>query len=52
VEELVLEDDTVLHGGKVEIRDVPAGTYLRKEESHKDVVLIYLLLGHWLPLRR
>jgi lysophospholipid hydrolase len=35
VKELGLEDDTVLRGGKVEIREVPAGTYLMKEESHK-----------------
>lgn len=34
VKELGLEDDTVL-GGKVEIREVPTGTYLMKEESHK-----------------
>ncbi|PNF32499.1 Neuropathy target esterase sws [Cryptotermes secundus] len=45
VKELGLEDDTVLRGGKVEIREVPAGTYLMKEESHKDVALIYLLSG-------
>jgi hypothetical protein len=35
VKELGLEDDTVLRGGKVEIREVPTGTYLMKEESHK-----------------
>lgn len=35
VKELGLEDDTILRGGKVEIREVPAGTYLMKEESHK-----------------
>ncbi|XP_066994336.1 neuropathy target esterase sws isoform X2 [Anabrus simplex] len=45
VKELGLEDDTVLRGGKVEIREVPAGTYLMKEESHKDCALIYLLSG-------
>ncbi|GFG31714.1 hypothetical protein Cfor_06274 [Coptotermes formosanus] len=45
VKELGLEDDTVLRGGKVEIREVPAGTYLMKEESHKDAALIYLLSG-------
>ncbi|GLG97715.1 Neuropathy target esterase sws [Gryllus bimaculatus] len=44
VRELGLEDDTILHG-KVEIREVPTGTYLMKEESHKDVALIYLLSG-------
>lgn len=35
VKELGLEDDPVLLDGKVEIREVPAGTYLMKEESHK-----------------
>jgi len=35
VKELGLEDDTVLRDGKVEIREVPAGTYLMKEDSHK-----------------
>lgn len=35
VRELGLEDDSVLRDGKVQIRDVPAGTYLMKEESHK-----------------
>ena len=35
VKELGLEDDTILKGGKVEIREVLAGTYLMKEESHK-----------------
>ncbi|XP_063216401.1 neuropathy target esterase sws isoform X4 [Bacillus rossius redtenbacheri] len=45
VRELGLEDDTVLRDGKVEIREVPAGTYLMKEESHKDVALVYLISG-------
>lgn len=35
VRELGLEDDSLLRDGKVEIREVPAGTYLMKEESHK-----------------
>lgn len=35
VKELGLEDDTLLKDGKVQIREVPAGTYLMKEESHK-----------------
>lgn len=35
VRELGLEDDSVLRDGKVQIRDVPTGTYLMKEESHK-----------------
>jgi lysophospholipid hydrolase len=35
VRELGLEDSKVLEGGKVEIRDVPTGTHLMKEDSHK-----------------
>ena len=35
VRELGLQDDSVLRDGKVQIREVPAGTYLMKEESHK-----------------
>lgn len=35
VKELGLEDDTLLKEGKIQIREVPAGTYLMKEESHK-----------------
>lgn len=35
VRELGLEDDSILKDGKVQIREVPAGTYLMKEESHK-----------------
>lgn len=35
VRELGLEDDSILRDGKVQIREVPAGTYLMKEESHK-----------------
>lgn len=34
VHELGIEDETVLKD-KVQIREVPAGTYLMKEESHK-----------------
>ncbi|XP_026288620.1 neuropathy target esterase sws isoform X3 [Frankliniella occidentalis] len=45
VRELGLEDDSLLKDGKVELREVPAGTYLMKEESHKDVALVYLLSG-------
>lgn len=35
VKELGLEDDTVLKDGKIQLKEVPAGTYLMKEESHK-----------------
>ncbi|XP_031849503.1 patatin like phospholipase domain containing sws isoform X1 [Nomia melanderi] len=45
VRELGLDDDTVLKDGKVQIREVPAGTYLMKEESHKDVALVYVVSG-------
>lgn len=34
VRELGIEDETVLKD-KVQIKEVPAGTYLMKEESHK-----------------
>lgn len=35
VKELGLEDDNVLKDGKIQLKEVPAGTYLMKEESHK-----------------
>ena len=35
VKELGLENDSVLKDGKIQIREVPAGTYIMKEESHK-----------------
>lgn len=35
VKELGLENDSLLKDGKIHIREVPAGTYLMKEESHK-----------------
>ncbi|CAH0722214.1 unnamed protein product, partial [Brenthis ino] len=44
IKELGLEDDSVLKGN-VQVRDLPAGTYIMKEESHKDVALVYLLSG-------
>ncbi|XP_052757795.1 neuropathy target esterase sws isoform X1 [Galleria mellonella] len=44
VKELGLESDTLLRG-HVQVRDLPAGTYIMKEESHKDVALVYLLSG-------
>ncbi|KAF4514249.1 UNVERIFIED_CONTAM: hypothetical protein B566_EDAN019535, partial [Ephemera danica] len=45
VKELGLEDSTVLQGGKVELRDVAVGTHLMREDSHKDVALIYIICG-------
>ncbi|XP_008556860.1 neuropathy target esterase sws isoform X2 [Microplitis demolitor] len=45
VKELGLEDDSVLKDGKVQIREVAAGTYLMKEESNKDIALVYVLSG-------
>jgi hypothetical protein len=47
VKELGLEDDTVLRGGKVEIRDVPTGTYLMKEESHKVSKHLSIMLTYY-----
>ncbi|XP_025833574.1 neuropathy target esterase sws [Agrilus planipennis] len=44
VRELGLDDDSVLQG-KVEVREVAAGTYLMKEDSNKDVALVYVLQG-------
>ncbi|XP_060810636.1 neuropathy target esterase sws isoform X3 [Amyelois transitella] len=44
VKELGLESDNLLCG-HVQVRDLPAGTYIMKEESHKDVALVYLLSG-------
>ncbi|XP_033229070.1 neuropathy target esterase sws [Belonocnema kinseyi] len=45
VKELGLEDDSLLVDGKVQIREVPTGTYLMKEESHKvDFALDWLFL--------
>lgn len=44
VRELGLDDDTVLRG-KVEIREVAAGTYLMKEESNK-VFCLYLFVNY------
>jgi hypothetical protein len=35
MKELGLEDDTLLRGGHVQIREIPGGTYLMKEESQK-----------------
>ncbi|XP_024886309.1 neuropathy target esterase sws isoform X2 [Temnothorax curvispinosus] len=51
VRELGIEDETVLKD-KVEIREVPAGTYLMKEESHKDVALVYVLSGSLIVSQR
>ncbi|XP_068628580.1 neuropathy target esterase sws isoform X1 [Battus philenor] len=44
VKELGLVNDNLLRGN-VQVRDLPAGTYIMKEESHKDVALVYLLSG-------
>lgn len=37
VKELGLENDSLLKD-KVEIREVPSGTYLMQEESHKVII--------------
>ncbi|CAG9836270.1 unnamed protein product [Diabrotica balteata] len=44
VKELGLEDLDTLKG-KVEIREVSAGTYLMKEDSNKDAALVYIIAG-------
>ncbi|XP_050506232.1 neuropathy target esterase sws isoform X3 [Diabrotica virgifera virgifera] len=44
VKELGLEDLDSLKG-KVEIREVSAGTYLMKEDSNKDAALVYIIAG-------
>ncbi|XP_032689620.1 neuropathy target esterase sws isoform X5 [Odontomachus brunneus] len=51
VQELGIEDETLLKD-KVQIREVPAGTYLMKEESHKDVALLYVLSGSLIVSQR
>ncbi|XP_058809810.1 neuropathy target esterase sws isoform X2 [Phymastichus coffea] len=52
VKELGLENDSLLKDGKVHIREVPAGTYLMKEESHKDVALVYVVSGSLMVSQR
>lgn len=42
VQELGIEDETLLKD-KVQIREVPAGTYLMKEESHKVCRFVFAL---------
>ncbi|XP_063908802.1 neuropathy target esterase sws isoform X3 [Zophobas morio] len=44
VKELGLEDDDMLKG-KIEIREVAAGTYLMKEYSNKDIALVFVISG-------
>ncbi|XP_018347988.1 PREDICTED: neuropathy target esterase sws isoform X2 [Trachymyrmex septentrionalis] len=51
VHELGIEDENVLKD-KVQIREVPAGTHLMKEESHKDVALVYVLSGSLIVSQR
>ncbi|KAJ8941151.1 hypothetical protein NQ318_004271 [Aromia moschata] len=45
IRELGLENNSKILQGKVEIREVSAGTYLMKEESNKDVALVYVISG-------
>nr|CAH7756564.1 unnamed protein product [Callosobruchus chinensis] len=42
--ELGLEDISILEG-KIEVREVSAGTYLMKEDSNKDAALAYVISG-------
>lgn len=43
VKELGLQNPDVLGEGKVQIREVAAGTYLMKEESHKVNMVILIV---------
>ncbi|KAK0159924.1 hypothetical protein PV328_007384 [Microctonus aethiopoides] len=51
VRELGLKNDLVLKD-KVQIREVPSGTYLMKEESNKDLALVYVVSGSLLISQR
>ncbi|KAF5299333.1 hypothetical protein FQA39_LY02506 [Lamprigera yunnana] len=44
VRDLGLDDDLILRG-KVEYREISAGTYLMKEDSNKDAALVYVISG-------
>ncbi|XP_071517235.1 neuropathy target esterase sws isoform X2 [Panulirus ornatus] len=41
---LHLESDEILEGGVV-VRDIPAGSFLMKQDSMKEAALVYILLG-------
>ncbi|XP_044730911.1 neuropathy target esterase sws isoform X1 [Chrysoperla carnea] len=51
IRELRLDDPSIIRG-KVEIREVAAGTQLMKEESNKDIALIYLISGSLIVSQR
>ncbi|KAK9737814.1 Cyclic nucleotide-binding domain [Popillia japonica] len=44
VRDLGLDDDSILQG-KIEIKEVATGTFLMKEDSIKDIALIYIISG-------
>ncbi|GJQ73889.1 putative phospholipase B [Trypoxylus dichotomus] len=44
VRDLGLDDDSILQG-KIEVKEVATGTFLMKEDSIKDVALIYIISG-------
>ncbi|KAI4459957.1 hypothetical protein MML48_6g00010887 [Holotrichia oblita] len=44
VRDLGLDDDSILQG-KIEIKEVATGTFLMKEDSIKDIALIYIITG-------
>lgn len=46
VRELGLEDSTYLQG-KVEIREISAGTYLMKEDSNKVIIILNWSETYW-----
>ncbi|XP_044761139.1 neuropathy target esterase sws isoform X1 [Coccinella septempunctata] len=51
IKELGLSDDKKLVG-KIEIREITAGTFLVKEDSNKDVALVYIISGALNVLQR
>uniref|UniRef100_A0A6M2DEI5 Neuropathy target esterase sws n=1 Tax=Xenopsylla cheopis TaxID=163159 RepID=A0A6M2DEI5_XENCH len=50
--ELGLSGDRSLLEGRVEVRDVSAGTVLMREESAKEIGLIYVMSGHLTATQR
>ena len=42
--QLGLNDDHCLNG-KIKIKEIQGGTYVIKEDSHKDVALVYIISG-------
>ncbi|XP_022900031.2 neuropathy target esterase sws isoform X1 [Onthophagus taurus] len=51
MKELGLSSDTILQG-KIDIKDVTAGTYLLKQDSVKDVALLYVVTGSIIAVQK